>query len=453
MGITRKHFLSFMATISIVVIFFLMISYFTLPIYYNQSRKEVLRQEFNAVLKQLDGMPEKKMVTALRKYEAQHQGLFFSLSNEKGRLIYPEQDRLDDYDIESESFSDSKHAEAGYWTETVKTDVKDYLIVTGQYIFPSLTSISQTLLTLYPFIILLFMFLVFGAAFLYSRWSTRRIRQLSQETRALRQLDQNLTCTVTGQDEISLLAQDINALYESLLISIKDLKRENELALEREKEKMNFLRMTSHELKTPITSMIGIVDGMIYQVGDFKNRDKYLLECRTILQEQSHLVHSILEASKLDLLLNPNQDEFSVREMLDSLMASYETSMALEDRELVYDVEDFMIQAHRFYLERAIRNIIDNALHYTKPKGIISICTQNNQIKISNQVDQPIDGEQLDHLFEPFYRPDFSRSRHDGGTGLGLYIVDQILSKHNINYSLKPRGDYMVFTLNFNQCD
>lgn len=189
MGLTRKHFLSFMATISIVVIFFLMISYFTLPIYYNQSRKEVLRQEFNTVLKKLDGMPEKKMVTALRKYEAQHQGLFFSLSNKKGKLIYPEQDRLDDYDIESESFSDSKHAEAGYWTETVKTDVKDYLIVTGQYIFPSLTSISQTLLTLYPFIILLFMFLVFGAAFLYSRWSTRRIRQLSQETRALRQLD------------------------------------------------------------------------------------------------------------------------------------------------------------------------------------------------------------------------------------------------------------------------
>ncbi len=92
----------------------------------------------------------------------------------------------------------------------------------------------------------------------------------------MQSLESGISCAVAGTDEITILAQDINSLYSKLLSSIDELRTENERAMAREKEKSDFLRITSHELKTPIASMLGLVEGMIYNVGPFKDHDTYL---------------------------------------------------------------------------------------------------------------------------------------------------------------------------------
>ncbi len=94
----------------------------------------------------------------------------------------------------------------------------------------------------------------------------------------MQSLESGISCAVAGTDEITILAQDINSLYK-LLSSIDELRTENERAMAREKEKSDF-RITSHELKTPIASMLGLVEGMIYNVGPFKDHDTYLKNAR-----------------------------------------------------------------------------------------------------------------------------------------------------------------------------
>ncbi|WP_330831684.1 histidine kinase dimerization/phospho-acceptor domain-containing protein, partial [Streptococcus suis] len=93
-----------------------------------------------------------------------------------------------------------------------------------------------------------------------------------ETARKMQSLESGIECQVIGQDEISVLAQDVNRLYSKLLMSIEELRMETKQAQNREREKSEFLRMTSHELKTPIASMMGFIDGMIYNVGEFADR-------------------------------------------------------------------------------------------------------------------------------------------------------------------------------------
>ncbi|MET3559018.1 two-component system sensor kinase Ihk [Streptococcus rupicaprae] len=450
MGITRKSFISLSATISLIALFFLGILYFTLPIYYNHSKKEELHRDFNQVVHQLNRKSQTDIVEQLEMLDQRHFRIFFSLSDTEGNLIYPRQEHLDNFkSIDPQALPDVESDEVGLWTANLVTEGGKVLFLSGEYSFPALTTISQTLLTMYPFVILLFIIIVGIAVWIYSRLSTKRIKDISQQTRQMQSLEKGLACQVSGQDEIAHLAQDINNLYDNLLTSIENLEQENQRTLLREKQKMDFLRMTSHELKTPITSMTGMIEGMLYNIGDFKNRDKYLELCHQILKDQAQIVQSILEASKLDLILKPNQDTFSLDDLLKEFLPTYEGMAAVNQLQFEVQLEPLAISAHQLYLEKAIKNILDNAFRYTREGGKVQLSLLEGQLRIANQSEQLLEDEQIEQVFQPFYRPDFSRNRQDGGTGLGLYIVEQILSKHRLIYQFKRQDDYMVFTIDF----
>lgn len=448
MGITKKHFISLSATLALIALFFLGISYFALPIYYNQSQKQELKNNFVEVVAQLQQQSTDQMVPQLKTMETET-GLFFSLARADGSIFYPSPDVIAEYETDSQSLAESEDSDIGVWTDTVISNDGEPLILTGQYTYPSLTNISQTLLTLYPFIILLFSVIAGIAAWIYSRFSTKRIRSISVQTREMQTLKKGIFCQVTGQDEISRLAQDINTLYTNLLDSIEELEQENQRTLAREQEKIAFLRMTSHELKTPITSMMGMIEGMLYQVGDFKDRDKYLRLCLNVLEEQGQIVHSILEASKLDLLLKPNQDTFSLKELLDDLLPTYEGLAQVRTIDFHAQLSEARIKGHKLYLQKALKNILDNAFRYTKSEGQILLILTETRLTLANQAEQLLTPEQLTQIYQPFYRPDFSRNREDGGTGLGLYIVSQILDKHGFDYAFKRQEEDMVFSIDF----
>ena len=86
---------------------------------------------------------------------------------------------------------------------------------------------------------------------------------------------------------------------------------------------------------------------------------------------------------------------------------------------------------------KAVSNILANAVAYTEPGRTVSIYSDGCHILIENEC-ATIPEEELRHLFEHFYRPDFARNRDKGGNGLGLYIVDILLRTMNISYSFCP---------------
>ena len=86
---------------------------------------------------------------------------------------------------------------------------------------------------------------------------------------------------------------------------------------------------------------------------------------------------------------------------------------------------------------RAFSNLLANAVSYTEKDHTINVYFKNKNLIIENEC-EPIPPEHLEHLFEPFYRPEFARDRDSGGNGLGLYIVNTIFSVLNVSYQFIP---------------
>lgn len=453
MRIAKKHFLLTGTIIFIVVTTVLASLYFAMPVYYEQVKQREANSEFRQIAQQVQGKPSNGIGKLLSDYNRKNTRVWFSLFDSKGKVIYPNLDLTTgkgELQLTILPSDMSLNEQSKSIRKKIKTAEGTTLTLQGEYSLQPISDASYVLLNLYPYILFFSLALGGVAAFLYSRFATKRITDISESTRKMATLSPDVACPVKGRDEISTLAQDINSLYNNLLTSIEALRLENEKVAESEREKAEFLRMTSHELKTPITSMMGIVDGMIYGVGDFKDKDKYLQKCHEILEEQSKLVQSILAISKIEMRIEAEEEDFSLKQLLEENLSTYKMLADMKGYKFTVSLEELQIHGNKTYLLKAIKNLLDNAFHYGLSGGEILLTIQNGQLMIENDAEHVLDGQQIQQIFQPFYRPDYSRNRKDGGTGLGLFIVQQILENHHLRYRFEAVDDKrMRFTIFF----
>lgn len=453
MRIAKKHFLLTGTIIFIVVTTVLASLYFAMPVYYEQVKQREANSEFRQIAQQVQGKPSNGIGKLLSDYNRKNTRVWFSLFDSKGKVIYPNLDLTTgkgELQLTILPSDMSLNEQSKSIRKKIKTAEGTTLTLQGEYSLQPISDASYVLLNLYPYILFFSLALGGVAAFLYSRFATKRITDISESTRKMATLSPDVACPVKGRDEISTLAQDINSLYNNLLTSIEALRLENEKVAESEREKAEFLRMTSHELKTPITSMMGIVDGMIYGVGDFKDKDKYLQKCREILEEQSKLVQSILAISKIEMRIEAEEEDFSLKQLLEENLSTYKMLADMKGYKFTVSLEELQIHGNKTYLLKAIKNLLDNAFHYGLSGWEILLTIQNGQLMIENDAEHVLDGQQIQQIFQPFYRPDYSRNRKDGGTGLGLFIVQQILENHHLRYRFEAVDDKrMRFTIFF----
>lgn len=253
------------------------------------------------------------------------------------------------------------------------------------------------------------------------------------------ELDQSAQCLISSQDELGELANDVNQLYHRLLCMIENLELEKEKTSENERAKIDFLRSASHELKTPVTALNAILENMILGVGRYQDYDDCLPECKAITERLSEMIHEILETSKLSVSTkNAVPIKINVSELLASLCEPYQliaTTHGVQFHLKIDDAVSVELPIHEF--SKALSNILGNAVAYTPNGKCVSVYLRAHMIVVENEC-TPISKEELPHLFEPFYRPDFSRNRETGGNGLGLYIVATIFQTLNVPYSFVP---------------
>jgi len=225
-------------------------------------------------------------------------------------------------------------------------------------------------------------------------------------------------------DEIGQLTQAFNAMADSLESS--------------ETSRRNFIANLSHELKTPMTIIAGFAEGLLDGTIRPENGERYLGVIASETRRLARLVGGMLDMSKLqstdkeDVLKN----SFDITEV--AKLALLSLSGKIEERRLDVNAElpedAIMTQGDKDSITQVIYNLIDNAIKYSKPGGIISLrlWKQSGRAYISvENSGKTIPEDELPQIFERFHKTDKSRSIDREGVGLGLYIVKTILDNHN----------------------
>ena len=306
------------------------------------------------------------------------------------------------------------------------------------------------IISLVPISILMCVVLAVFFSLLYARAITKPIKSISEETRRMKELDKNAKCLVSTEDEIGELASNVNDLYGDLLNTIESLENELKNVAVAEQIKTDFLRAASHELKTPVTAVSLIMDNMILGVGKYKNHEEWLLKCKEMVDKLAVMLHEILVASRLEDVEEPRVKE-NIEVICNKVLDPY--IMIARTKGLSLNIDwssSFEINVPPKLFCKTVSNIFSNAINYTESGGKLSIYCKDKEFVVENQC-KPIPKDKLDRLFEPFYRPDESRDRNTGGTGLGLYITETILRLLKLKYSFKsmknPEG--MRFSIKF----
>ena len=321
----------------------------------------------------------------------------------------------------------------------------------------AVNQLTETFWRLLPIVGIAVLTISLIASYFVTRLLTKPILEISDISKRLTTLDMTWRCDTSRTDEVGTLALNLNTMAARLDSTLKELSAANEklqadIEQERRQEKLrvDFFRAVSHELKTPITVLKGELEGMIYQVGEYKDRDTHLRQSLRTVNDMELLVKEILSASRMagsDFSLTLSDVDLSqlVRECCRKWQG------AAEDREQRFqaEIEDGRTcQGDMALLQKAVSNIIGNAVAHSPSQAEISVTLAGNILQVRNS-GVSIDSANLEKIFEPFYRVDRSHNRNTGGSGLGLYIVKTILERHGFSFRMNSTDDEVCFTVIF----
>jgi PAS domain S-box-containing protein len=243
-------------------------------------------------------------------------------------------------------------------------------------------------------------------------------------------IDLEARITVTEPDEVLVMVRNITARKESEA-------RAFDLGLERERIALlrRFVGDRTHDLMTPLT----IIKTSLYLLGkanSAQRRDEQITKLGTQIDNLEAMIRNMLMILQLD---KPIEDEFEfvlqdVNALIDRIVADHQPVAISRQQILQHDGQASLplVQVDSEKLERALANLIDNALKYTAQGGKVVLTTGivNNAVCISVRDNgRGIPGQDLPHIFDRFYRSEHSQSTA-GGSGLGLAIVDKIVRAH-----------------------
>ncbi len=296
------------------------------------------------------------------------------------------------------------------------------------------------------------------AATIIARRMTRPIRQMTEISNRMKDLDFDAKYTGKGSNELALLGENINELSEVLEQTISELKTaNNELRRDIEtKEKTDemrkeFLSNVSHELKTPIALIQGYAEGLQDCINDdAESRDFY---CSVIIDEaakMNNMIKKLMTLNQLEFGQDRVQlEHFDIVAVIRNYLSSAELLAQKDQVTVRMEQEDpIYVWADEFFAEEVFMNYYNNALHHVDGDKVVDIRFRQmeNCVRISVfNTGKPIPEESLPHLWEKFYKVDKARTREYGGSGIGLSIVRAIMEALHQDYGVKNYDNGVEF--------
>lgn len=351
----------------------------------------------------------------------------------------------------------------GHYLVKFKENEKNYTL----FVFGSTQLVNQAVKALgqiFPWMLGAVFLISLFLSYFYSRYLSKPVQTLGEASRKMADLDFSLRTEMKRTDELGVLSKSLDTMAEKLdqaLTSLQkanaSLKTEMEQEREQEQRRMAFFAAASHELKTPVTILKGQIEGMEQKVGVYKDRDKYLARAGEVIATLQNMVQEILMISKMeawDFSIEKKQMDFAelIRIQLAELNEFFEQKgMKLK----VFLPDRCSCMADPGMLETVVKNILVNAVRYSPEGENIGVnlferqekaCGSKAVLEVEN-TGVWIPEQDLPRLFDAFYRVDSSRNRKMGGSGLGLYIVREILEQHQAEYELKNTPKGVLFRL------
>ena len=260
------------------------------------------------------------------------------------------------------------------------------------------------------------------AVYIISERLVSPLRAMSRASREFAAGHFDVRVPVTGSDEVAELAEAFNNMASSLEHS--------------EEMRRMFLANVSHDLRTPMTTISGFIDGIIDGAIPPEKHEYYLGVIASEVRRLSRLVSSLLDITRIQAGERKfNMDPFDICEQAREIIISSEQRLEDKKLDVVFDADadNIYVAADRDAIHQILYNICDNAIKFSKEGGRYEIGIHEKAGKVTVSVyneGEGIEAEDLPFVFDRFYKTDKSRGLDKTGVGLGLYIARTIIEAH-----------------------
>jgi len=260
------------------------------------------------------------------------------------------------------------------------------------------------------------------AVYIISERLVSPIRAMSRAAREFAAGHFDVRVPVVGSDEVSELAEAFNNMASSLEHS--------------EEMRRTFLANVSHDLRTPMTTISGFIDGILDGAIPPEKHEHYLGVIAGEVRRLSRLVYSLLDITRIQAGERKfNMDPFDICEQAREIIISSEQRLEEKKLDVVFDADadNLFVAADRDAIHQILYNICDNAIKFSKEGGRYEIGIHEKGGKVTVSVYNEgvgIASDDLPYVFDRFYKTDKSRGLDKTGVGLGLYIARTIIEAH-----------------------
>ncbi|MCU5600873.1 MULTISPECIES: sensor histidine kinase [Bacillus cereus group] len=472
MKMKRITYKLFMTTSIILLAFATLIYvtlYFFLPKFYEQYKTDQLQTGLEEIIDKSKNLTFPNAVPLLDDYALKNNAGVY-LQNQEGAIIYSPSFYFVSGNNQDFSLDKSEKVMIAENVENARNSYQTSIPIQFQDVnltlvvfatFQPIDEASQVLVRFLPYISIIVLVIAVGSAYFYSRFITKPLIYINEGAQKMANLNFSEKIEVRSMDELGELSNSLNDMSINLQHAMFELQQANQQLksdIEKEREietkRRDFFAIVAHELKTPLTVMKGYVEGMIYNIGPYQDRDHYLKQNHKIIENVQQLVREILSMSKLEQhTFKLHVEEINLSQLINTIVTDLEFFASQKDIQIIRQIDsNLVVYTDCFLLEKACKNIIHNAIMYSphKEKVYIKLTKDSKQSNIQMQVINTgikIKEEDIQHIFKPFYRVEKSRNRHTGGTGLGLYSVKQIFEVMCISYSIKNMEKGVQFSI------
>lgn len=278
------------------------------------------------------------------------------------------------------------------------------------------------------------------AAYFITERLTNPLKEIRHAAREFAKGNFEPRIQTVGDDEIADLAVTFNQMADSLAKS--------------ENLRSTFLANVSHDLRTPMTSIAGYIDGIRSGAIPPEKQNYYLGIVSSEIQRLSRLVNQLLDISRMEAGMRQfNPTEFDICELARLILISFESKIDEKHLEVSFECEEdrMPVLADRDAMHQILYNLCDNAIKFSREGGLLRIAIKSGErgkytVTVYDE-GTGIAKEDLPYVFDRFYKSDKSRGLDKIGVGLGLYIVKTMLAANGETIRAESEeGEYCSFT-------